>query len=62
MADKSKLPKMTPGKVIPTPWWKPEPKKKKKAPKKITQAGSMDDNAMERAKKRKDALKEAGKL
>jgi hypothetical protein len=42
--DKSTLPKMHPGKVIPA---------------KKTKAGAMDDNAAKRIKKRKDMLKEA---
>jgi len=56
--DKSKLPKMSPGKLVSTPWWKPKPKKNVT---KVTQPGSMDDNAMRRAKERNDALKEAAK-
>jgi hypothetical protein len=56
--DKSKLPKMSPGKVVTTPWWKP---KTKKNVTKVTQPGSTDDDAMRRAKERNDALKEAAK-
>lgn len=51
--DKSILPGMT-KKSFGFSWGK-----KKKAKKKVTQPGAMDDNAMERARKRREALKRA---
>ena len=63
--DRSKLPKMTPGKVVPTPWWKPKAAPKKRMPKagpkmpRDTQPEAVDDSAVRRIKKRNDALREA---